>query len=99
MKRIGFLVSTRAGRGRERQMPVESSFVTANDSDCGVNAKVNYTLGEEGVRLKEFQIKPETGDICIVAKLDYEKKKSYEFPVIASDRGEYQLEKKKLSHL
>ncbi|KAK6621208.1 hypothetical protein RUM43_011514 [Polyplax serrata] len=70
--------------------------VTANDSDCGVNAKVNYTLGEEGVRLKEFQIKPETGDICIVAKLDYEKKKSYEFPVIASDRGEYQLEKKKL---
>lgn len=62
--------------------------MTANDSDCGVNAKVNYTLGEESGRLKEFEIKPDTGEICIAGELDYEKTKSYEFPVIASDRGQ-----------
>lgn len=61
--------------------------VTANDSDCGVNAKVNYTFGEEADRPKEFEIKPDSGDICVVTSLDYERRKIYEFPVIASDRG------------
>lgn len=61
--------------------------IIANDSDCGVNAKVNYTLGEETGRLKEFQIKSDTGEICVAEELDYERRKSYEFPVIASDRG------------
>ncbi|XP_055849639.1 protein dachsous [Episyrphus balteatus] len=61
--------------------------VSASDPDCGVNAMVNYTLGEGIKQLTEFEVRPASGEICISSDLDYEKRSSYEFPVIATDRG------------
>lgn len=61
--------------------------VSASDPDCGVNAMVNYTLGEGFKKLSEFEVKDVTGEVCIVGDLDYEKRSSYEFPIIATDRG------------
>lgn len=62
--------------------------VSATDPDCGVNAMVNYTIGDGFKRFKEFEIRPVTGDICISGRLDHETRAVYEFPVVATDRGE-----------
>ncbi|XP_041779584.1 protein dachsous [Anopheles merus] len=61
--------------------------VSATDPDCGVNAMVNYTLGEGYKKNAEFEIRPSTGEVCIASELDYETRNSYEFPIIATDRG------------
>uniref|UniRef100_A0A6P7F7B9 Protein dachsous n=1 Tax=Diabrotica virgifera virgifera TaxID=50390 RepID=A0A6P7F7B9_DIAVI len=62
-------------------------LVSATDPDCGVNAMVNYTLGEGNTKLKEFHVRSDSGEICISSALDYETRNVYEFPVIATDRG------------
>lgn len=52
---------------------------------------VNYTLGviDSGpMKQMEFEVRPTSGEICISGDLDFEKRNSYEFPVIATDRGE-----------
>nr|XP_022912562.1 protein dachsous isoform X1 [Onthophagus taurus] len=61
--------------------------VSATDPDCGVNAMVNYTLGDGFGKLKEFEVKSGSGEVCITSSLDYETRNVYEFPVIATDRG------------
>lgn len=66
---------------------VSFSQVSAIDPDCGVNAMVNYTLGDGFKNMTEFEVKPSTGDICISGSLDYETRSSYEFSVIATDQG------------
>ena len=65
------------------------SQVSAEDPDCGVNAIVNYTIGESVRRFREFEIRPVSGDICISGRLDHETRSVYEFPVVATDRGEF----------
>lgn len=67
------------------------SQVSATDPDCGVNAIVNYTLGEGMRKLSDFEIRSDTGEVCIAGDLDYETRNSYEFPIIATDRGKIQL--------
>lgn len=49
---------------------------------------VNYTLGEGFGKQSEFRIRSSTGEICITSELDYEKRNVYEFPIVATDRGE-----------
>lgn len=61
--------------------------VSATDPDCGVNAIVNYTLGEGMKKLTDFEIRSDSGEVCISGDLDYEMRSSYEFPIIATDRG------------
>jgi hypothetical protein len=63
--------------------------VSATDPDCGVNAIVNYTLGEGMRKLSDFEIRSDTGEVCISGDLDYEARNSYEFPIIATDRGKF----------
>lgn len=60
--------------------------VSATDPDCGVNAMVNYTLGDFG-KQQEFTVRSGTGEICIASDLDYETRNVYEFPIVATDRG------------
>ncbi|XP_063535719.1 protein dachsous [Cydia strobilella] len=60
--------------------------MSAIDPDCGVNAIVNYTLGDALAR-PQFVVKPDSGELCVAAPLDYEANTDFEFPVIATDRG------------
>ncbi|XP_061729707.1 protein dachsous [Cydia pomonella] len=60
--------------------------MSAIDPDCGVNAIVNYTLGDALAR-PQFYVKPGSGELCVAAPLDYEANTDFEFPVIATDRG------------
>lgn len=64
-----------------------SPQVSATDPDCGVNAIVNYTMGDGLGKYREFEVNPSSGEICISAPLDHEKRSIYEFPVLATDRG------------
>lgn len=73
--------------------------VSATDPDCGVNAMVNYTLGSGFRKLREFEVKSATGEVCISGDLDYELRTSYEFPIIATDRGEFLQKNFQLSFL
>lgn len=59
--------------------------MSAIDPDCGVNAIVNYTLGD-GVS-QQFSVRADTGDLCVSGPLDHESNSDFEFPVIATDRG------------
>ncbi|XP_043223379.1 protein dachsous-like [Amphibalanus amphitrite] len=61
--------------------------VSATDPDCGVNAQVNYSIGHGFKKLDSFSIRADTGEICISAPLDHERRAIYEFPVVARDRG------------
>lgn len=63
--------------------------VSASDPDCGVNAIVNYTLGDGFKKMMEFDVEHTTGDICISGTLDFETRSSYEFPIIATDQGNF----------
>lgn len=56
---------------------------------------VNYTLGAGFKKLTEFEVKYTSGDICISGDLDYETRSSYEFPIIATDRGKIKFKKSK----
>lgn len=48
---------------------------------------VNYTLGEGFKKLQEFEVRSSSGEVCISGDLDYETRNSYEFSIIATDRG------------
>ncbi|KOB78988.1 Cadherin [Operophtera brumata] len=45
--------------------------MSAMDPDCGVNAIVNYTL-RESVSSHQFSVKSDSGELCVLAPLDYE---------------------------
>lgn len=64
-----------------------SPQVSASDPDCGVNAMVNYTLGDTFKKPADFEVKSGSGEVCIVGDIDYERNSSYEFAIIATDRG------------
>ncbi|XP_064481266.1 protein dachsous-like [Ornithodoros turicata] len=63
--------------------------VSATDPDCGVNAMVNFTLASDLSRpfMGPFDVNPSTGQLCLSAPLDYERRRSYEIPISATDRG------------
>ncbi|XP_069388118.1 protocadherin alpha-3-like isoform X23 [Paralichthys olivaceus] len=63
--------------------------VNATDSDQGANGEIIYSFGNE-VDLKVmdlFSIDPITGEIQVTGPIDFEKSKSYEIDIQASDKG------------
>jgi len=48
---------------------------------------VNYTTRESSSKLSPFSINSTTGEICVAGKLDYEDRRVYEIPVVATDTG------------
>ena len=56
----------------------------ATDEDCGENAIVHYTLKEH---TDYFKVDRDSGEICIVKQLDYEKQKTHSLIVEAKDKG------------
>ncbi|XP_037117188.1 protocadherin beta-16-like isoform X15 [Syngnathus acus] len=66
------------------------TVISAKDADAGLNGDVTYstphTTKEEN---QLFNINMKTGEVKIAGKLDFEKSKSYELNVHASDNGGY----------
>ncbi|NXN07054.1 PCDBF protein, partial [Indicator maculatus] len=62
--------------------------VDARDPDKGSNGKVQYTFSEtsEGSQ-KLFDLNPDTGEIWVTGKLDFEEMKKHEMVVKATDGG------------
>ncbi|KAM4609453.1 protocadherin-8 [Polymixia lowei] len=64
--------------------------VHAFDADDGVNGDVVYAFaaGPSSEATRFFSIDPRSGDVTLKALVDFEKKRSYEFDIKASDLGE-----------
>nr|XP_040025630.1 protocadherin gamma-A12-like [Gasterosteus aculeatus aculeatus] len=62
--------------------------VSANDKDEGGNEKIVYSFSQHtDSALSLFNMDPQTGEITVVGKLDYEKVKHYEINIEAMDKG------------
>ncbi|XP_053285352.1 fat-like cadherin-related tumor suppressor homolog [Pleuronectes platessa] len=63
--------------------------VNATDSDQGANSEIIYSFGNEAdLKLMDlFSIDPNTGEIQVTGPIDFEKSKSYEIDIQASDKG------------
>ncbi|EDV20511.1 uncharacterized protein TRIADDRAFT_31660, partial [Trichoplax adhaerens] len=73
--------------------------VTAIDADDGQNGNITYSLVSSASSLQDqqlltsrlpFEVDPLTGIIKVAGPLDYERKKEYEFEIIARDFGQSQ---------
>ncbi|XP_049324687.1 protocadherin gamma-C5-like isoform X12 [Astyanax mexicanus] len=64
-------------------------IVKANDLDEEANSQLDYSFGAHTSELVKsfFIINPETGEISLSKKLDYESSKSFEFDIRARDKG------------
>uniref|UniRef100_A0A3P9AWX7 Protocadherin 1 gamma 31 n=1 Tax=Maylandia zebra TaxID=106582 RepID=A0A3P9AWX7_9CICH len=64
--------------------------VSANDPDKGVNGQVTYSIAHVAKETKQlFEVNVQTGEIKVAGKLDFEKSKTYQLNVQASDHGGY----------
>ncbi|XP_062282141.1 protocadherin beta-16-like [Scomber scombrus] len=74
-----------------RENSPEGSVVTtvsANDADKGVNGIVTYSFPHVAKEAKQlFEVNSKTGEITVTGKLDFEKSKTYQLNVQASDHG------------
>ncbi|XP_005953642.3 protocadherin gamma-A11, partial [Haplochromis burtoni] len=62
--------------------------VSANDPDKGVNGQVTYSIAHVAKETKQlFEVNVQTGEIKVAGKLDFEKSKTYQLNVQASDHG------------
>ncbi|KAI3351197.1 hypothetical protein L3Q82_005753 [Scortum barcoo] len=71
--------------------PVQTSIltVTATDLDDGINGEIIYSFIERGNFNPEtlFSINPDTGEITVTGKVDYEENTAYDIRVQARDKG------------
>ncbi|XP_065325978.1 protocadherin beta-16-like isoform X10 [Pelmatolapia mariae] len=64
--------------------------VSANDADNGANGQVTYSIAHVVKETKQlFEVNVQTGEIKVAGKLDFEKSKTYQLNVQASDHGGY----------
>ncbi|XP_026186704.1 protocadherin beta-16-like [Mastacembelus armatus] len=64
--------------------------VSANDADKGFNGEVTYSIAHVARETKQlFEVNVQTGEIKVAGKLDFEKSKTYQLNVQASDHGGY----------
>ena len=71
----------------DRNVPVV--VVSASDRDSGENARITYDISSQATsKIKEtFTVNADTGEVFSREELDFEKEKSYQFFVVASDQG------------
>ncbi|XP_031159074.1 protocadherin alpha-2-like isoform X3 [Sander lucioperca] len=71
--------------------PFQTSIltVTATDLDEGINGEIIYSFIERGNFNPEvlFSINPDTGEITVTGKVDYEENTAYDIRVQARDKG------------
>ncbi|XP_071377151.1 protocadherin alpha-3-like [Centroberyx affinis] len=67
--------------------------VNATDLDQGANGEIMYSFGNEvDLKLMDlFSVDPFTGEIKVTGLIDFEKSKSYEIDIQASDKGQVPL--------
>uniref|UniRef100_A0A8C2WEK1 Protocadherin 1 gamma b 2 n=1 Tax=Cyclopterus lumpus TaxID=8103 RepID=A0A8C2WEK1_CYCLU len=64
--------------------------VSSNDADKGVNGDVTFSIAHVTREAKQlFEVNVKTGEIKVSGKLDFEKSKTYQLNVKASDHGGY----------
>ncbi|XP_028271713.1 protocadherin alpha-3-like [Parambassis ranga] len=63
--------------------------VNATDLDQGANSEIMYSFGKEvdSKIMDLFGIEEDTGEIKVTGQIDFEKSKTYEFDIQASDKG------------
>ncbi|XP_061581281.1 protocadherin alpha-2-like isoform X32 [Cololabis saira] len=63
--------------------------VSATDLDEGINSEITYSFIERGNFNPEdlFSINPDTGEITVVGKVDYEENPAYDIRIQARDKG------------
>ncbi|XP_075276787.1 protocadherin-7 isoform X1 [Opisthocomus hoazin] len=76
----------------ENNLPGERvATVVATDADSGKNAEITYSLEASPLSLEAsggiFSIDPDSGDVSVQAVLDREQQDTYEFQVMARDKG------------
>ncbi|XP_072251862.1 protocadherin alpha-2-like isoform X7 [Leuresthes tenuis] len=64
-------------------------IVTASDLDEGINSEIVYSFIERGNFNPEalFSINPNTGEITVIGKIDYEENTAYDIRIQARDKG------------
>ncbi|XP_020498308.2 protocadherin alpha-2 isoform X3 [Labrus bergylta] len=71
--------------------PPQTSILTvsATDLDEGINSEIEYSFIERGNFNPEtlFSINPDTGEITVTGKVDYEENAAYDIRVQARDKG------------
>ncbi|XP_040903701.1 protocadherin alpha-8-like isoform X8 [Toxotes jaculatrix] len=67
--------------------------VNATDLDHGANGEIIYSFGNEvdSKLMDLFSIDPNTGEIQVAGPIDFEKSRSYEIDIKASDKGQVPL--------
>ncbi|MEQ2173561.1 hypothetical protein GOODEAATRI_033289, partial [Goodea atripinnis] len=64
--------------------------VSADDADKGLYGEVTFSIPHVGKEAKQlFDVHDKTGEIKVVGKVDFEKSKTYQLNVQASDHGGY----------
>ncbi|KAG7282903.1 hypothetical protein CRUP_018403 [Coryphaenoides rupestris] len=63
--------------------------VRASDPDQGANGEVTYAFADGPLSdaMRVFRLDPHTGDVALSAPVDFEKRRSYEMTIRASDSG------------
>ncbi|XP_033948127.2 protocadherin alpha-8-like [Pseudochaenichthys georgianus] len=79
----------------QESVPVDTVVIQLNatDLDKGANSEIIYSFGNEvDAKLKDvFKIDANTGEIKVIGKIDFEKTKSYDIDIQASDKGQAPL--------
>ncbi|KAF3821644.1 protocadherin-12 [Mirounga leonina] len=76
---------------RENNLPsLHLITIKAQDADLGINGKISYRIQDSPVS-HLVAIDSDTGDVTAQRSLDYEQMASFEFRVIAEDKGQPQL--------
>uniref|UniRef100_A0A8D3B8W2 Protocadherin 1 gamma b 2 n=1 Tax=Scophthalmus maximus TaxID=52904 RepID=A0A8D3B8W2_SCOMX len=64
--------------------------VSAHDADKGVNGEITYSIAHVAREAKQlFEVNVKTGEIKVAGNLDFERFKTYQLNVQASDHGGY----------
>uniref|UniRef100_A0A8C5DPU4 Si:ch73-379j16.2 n=1 Tax=Gouania willdenowi TaxID=441366 RepID=A0A8C5DPU4_GOUWI len=75
----------------KENVPVDTVVIQVNatDLDQGANSEIIYLFGKDvdSKLMKLFSIDENTGEIKVKGKLDFEKSRSYELDIQASDKG------------
>lgn len=76
---------------RENNLPsLHLLTIRAHDADLGINGEISYRIQDSPVS-HLVAIDSDTGEVTAQRSLDYEQMASFEFRVIAEDRGQPQL--------